>query len=161
MGWCHRISLGIIWVMMVNLLGKMVNSYPISSPNNFSLWFNWLVGLGGEMKYVMSVILFMLPEHRMTVFDLSFFFFFWPHPQHAEGPGPGTEPLPQQWQCWILKPLGHEGTPSYSFKNPNGKATRVWALSWLLEIRLDSCIFLHSWNLRGIMEPFWINESTL
>lgn len=30
-----------------------------------------------------------------------------------EAPGPGIEPLPQQRQCWILKPLSHRGTHFY------------------------------------------------
>ena len=38
-------------------------------------------------------------SHLRTV---MFFFFFWLCPGHAEVPGPGTEPVPQQWQRWIL-----------------------------------------------------------
>ena len=42
-----------------------------------------------------------------------FFFFFWLHMQHVEIPRPGTEPIPQQWQHWILNPIGHQGTPFF------------------------------------------------
>ena len=40
---------------------------------------------------------------------------------HVEVPGPGIEPEPQQqpepqqWQCWILNLLGHQGTPHKCF----------------------------------------------
>ena len=43
--------------------------------------------------------------------DFFPFFFFWPHPQQGGVPGPGIEPAPQQWQCQILNPLSHQGTP--------------------------------------------------
>ena len=36
----------------------------------------------------------------------------WLWPRHAEAPRPGREPVPQQWQCQILNPLSHQGTPS-------------------------------------------------
>ena len=45
------------------------------------------------------------------------FFFFFPYPQHAEILGPGIEPAPwqwpepQQWQCQVLNPQHHQGTP--------------------------------------------------
>lgn len=38
------------------------------------------------------------------------FFFFWLCQQHAKAPGLGIEPVPQQWQCWILN---HHQTPLY------------------------------------------------
>ena len=53
----------------------------------------------------------------------AFFFFFWPCPQHTEVPRSGAELLPQQgpksqqWQCWILNPLSHQGTPCIYFLN--------------------------------------------
>ena len=31
--------------------------------------------------------------------------------QHAEVSGPGIESMPQQWQCWLLNLLSHQGTP--------------------------------------------------
>ena len=40
---------------------------------------------------------------------------------YKEVPGPGIEPIPQQgpepqqWQAWILKPLGHQGNSSRVF----------------------------------------------
>ena len=37
--------------------------------------------------------------------------FFWPVPQYAEVPGLGIELSPLQWQCRILNPLSHQGTP--------------------------------------------------
>ena len=46
-------------------------------------------------------------------FDLG----FWLCPWHVEVPGPGIKPAPElwpeplQWQCWILNPLSHKGTP--------------------------------------------------
>ena len=40
------------------------------------------------------------------------FFFFWPHLWPWEVPRPGTEPAPQQWQCWTLNPLSHQRAPS-------------------------------------------------
>ena len=45
-------------------------------------------------------------------------FFFFQHPQHAEVLRPGIESMPQQWlqpmqwQCLILNPLSHTGTPT-------------------------------------------------
>ena len=42
------------------------------------------------------------------------FFLLWLHPWHAEIPRPGSEPTPQQWQCWIFNPLSHQRTPCVS-----------------------------------------------
>ena len=36
--------------------------------------------------------------------------FFLPIPAACGSSGPGVEPAPQQWQCWILNPLGHQVT---------------------------------------------------
>lgn len=47
--------------------------------------------------------------------------FFFPCPQYAEFPGLGTKSMsqkwsePQQWQCWILNPLGHHRIPKTIF----------------------------------------------
>ena len=52
-----------------------------------------------------------------------FYFYFWPCLWHVEVPRPGTKPAPQQqpkqcqsqhWQCQILNPLHHKGTPPMS-----------------------------------------------
>ena len=45
--------------------------------------------------------------------------FFWPRPQHMEVPGPGIEPVPQQWQCWILSPLRCKRTAAFYFFKMN------------------------------------------
>ena len=50
-----------------------------------------------------------------------FLFFILPCPWHVEVPVPGIEPTPQQppeplqWQRWILNPLHHERTLTYTF----------------------------------------------
>ena len=55
--------------------------------------------------------LFSTPSPAFIICVLFFFFFFFfAAPQHVEVPGPGIEPTPQQWQCWILKLLGHQRT---------------------------------------------------
>ena len=46
-----------------------------------------------------------LMEIRFVCF--FFFFFFWPCLQYVEVSRPGMEPVPLQWQCWILNPLGY------------------------------------------------------
>ena len=46
-------------------------------------------------------------------------YIYWPHLQHMDVPGPAIKSTPQQrpqrqlWQCQILNPLCHQGTPSY------------------------------------------------
>ena len=47
---------------------------------------------------------------QISFFDVHFFP-FWPHPWHAEVSGPRIELEPQQWQCQILNPVSHQGTP--------------------------------------------------
>ena len=47
-----------------------------------------------------------VPSHT-----LLFVCLFLAHLWHAEVPKPGTELQPEQWQCWILNLLGHQGTP--------------------------------------------------
>ena len=48
---------------------------------------------------------------------LFIYLFIWLSPQYMEGPGPGIKPMPQQqsepltWQCQLLNPLHHKGTP--------------------------------------------------
>ena len=42
---------------------------------------------------------------------LKDFFFFCLTFGMWEFQGPGIKPVPQQWQCWILNPLSHQGTP--------------------------------------------------
>ena len=50
-----------------------------------------------------------------------FLFLFLPCLWHVKVPGPGRKPVPQQWpkppqwQCCILNPLSHQGTPSMMF----------------------------------------------
>ena len=47
--------------------------------------------------------------------------FFWLCPQLVAVSAPGMEPAsqhqggPQPWQCWILNPLSHQGTPSIKY----------------------------------------------
>ena len=41
------------------------------------------------------------------------FFSFWLHLQHVEVPKPVIQHMPQQWQCWVLNPLDHQGTPAF------------------------------------------------
>ena len=72
-----------------------------------------------KKKLCLNVFLqtFVLLEVLVCLF--FFFFFFWPclQHQHGEVPGPGIKlapqrrPEPQQWQCQILNPLSHQGTP--------------------------------------------------
>ena len=38
--------------------------------------------------------------------------FFWQHLRHVEVPESGIEPSLQQWQCWIINTLSHQGTSS-------------------------------------------------
>ena len=53
--------------------------------------------------------------------QLVFFFSFGCASWHVEVPRPGTylapqkPPEPLQWQCWIINPLDHKGTPSFNF----------------------------------------------
>ena len=61
-----------------------------------------------------SLIYYVTVETTLVIF---FFFPFWPPLWHVEVPRPGIKPMPsqwpklQQWQCQILNPLGHQGTP--------------------------------------------------
>ena len=48
----------------------------------------------------------------IRVFFFFVLFCFWLCPWHEEVPRPGTEPEPQEWQCWILNPLSHQGIPN-------------------------------------------------
>ena len=72
-------------------------------------------------------------SHRCTVLwaESGFrvlVFVFSPPLKHAEVPRPGIEPEPQQWQCWILNPLSHQGTPSLSFPLYLTLPREVWSL---------------------------------
>ena len=75
----------------------------------------------------------------------------WLHPRHVEVPRPGIEPAPQQrpeplrWQCWIVNPLCHKGTPI------------LWLFfmvsleAWKL-LRFDELQFIHVFLYR---QCFW------
>ena len=57
------------------------------------------------------------------------------HPQHMEIPKPGIKPKPQQWQCQILNPLCHHGTPRYAFNDTqieteNAVSREICKCSW-------------------------------
>ena len=65
-----------------------------------------------------------LPLHPFSL--QTFFFFSWLHLWPVYVPRPGIEPVPQQWpktqwpepqqwQCQILNPLSHQGTPISTF----------------------------------------------
>ena len=75
-----------------------------------------------------------------------FFFPFWPYPQHAEVPRPVIEPTLQQWQCGILNPLSHRGTPLLSISILN-KVTLKETLNitdeWVLKIQMGLNSFQH------------------
>ena len=60
-----------------------------------------------------------------------FFFFFWPCLQHVECPGPGIKNVPQQWQCQVLNPLCHQGTPVGS------SCSFLWWIIWF-QIRINN-----------------------
>ena len=52
------------------------------------------------------------PVSRKTVeVTLLFLLLFWLCLWHVEVLWPQVEPEPQQWQCWILNPLSHQGAP--------------------------------------------------
>ena len=81
-------------------------------------------GLHGHQlsrRVPLSVFIAITLGVRGFIVQQSAYSFFWPCPQHAEVPRPGIKPLPQQqhspqkWQCQILMPLGHQGTPISSF----------------------------------------------
>ena len=62
------------------------------------------------------LILFFTPNYRFTLFFCLFVFCFWLcHGTWSFGPGtelvPQQWPKPRQWQCQILNPLSHQGTP--------------------------------------------------
>ena len=54
--------------------------------------------------------------HKITWWEFDWNF-FWSHQWHVEVPAPGIELMSQQWlesqqwQCQILNPLSHQGTP--------------------------------------------------
>ena len=54
-------------------------------------------------------------KNMLNIFCMQFFIYFCPLPLHAEVSWPGIKPVPQQWQCWILNLLCHEGTPLLFF----------------------------------------------
>lgn len=41
-------------------------------------------------------------------------------------PGPGTQPAPQQGQCWVFSPLSHQGTPETLFLNKVAEPGNWW-----------------------------------
>ena len=85
---------------------SMCASVGFSQPQ-ISVFRLWQWGGGGHFPFVF--------------FCFCFCFVFLTHPPHVEVPWPVVEPEPQQWpetqqwQCWILSPLSHEGTPDWCF----------------------------------------------
>ena len=87
------------------------------TPDSQAIWRPWKAK---EFKAFLDRIetwwLLMGLLNKLMYFFL-FPFFFWLCLQHAAVLGPGTEstpkqgPEPQQWQCQILNPLHHPGTP--------------------------------------------------
>ena len=61
-------------------------------------------------------------QTSLSLFMTHLFVYFWQCSCHAEVPGPGMEPAPEQglepplWQCQILNPLSHQGTPTPLFR---------------------------------------------
>ena len=48
-------------------------------------------------------------------------------PEAAEVPEPGIKPVPQRWQCQMLNPLHHLGTPQIFFlQEQNHKEEENW-----------------------------------
>ena len=66
---------------------------------------------------IIKCILFLLSCALPSSLLFHFYLFVWLHSQHVEVPVPEIEPAPWQWpeplqwQCWILNPLHHQGTP--------------------------------------------------
>ena len=89
-----------------------------------SLWQHWILFRIYDCNlrnvvYMGNIYIFLfvnLPVSQLVELKVSFFSFFCGggvggHPWHVEVPRPGTDPAPQQWQCWILNSLNHLGTP--------------------------------------------------
>ena len=62
-------------------------------------------------KSVQNLLKSFLPGNILQVGKEVLNHFFWSPSQHVGIAGPGIEPMPQQWQRWILNPLSHQGTP--------------------------------------------------
>ena len=61
--------------------------------------------------YVLMVLCFLLTYLLLSfVYFLLFLLSFWPHLWCVRVPGPGIRPVPQQWQCWVVYRLYHQGT---------------------------------------------------
>ena len=91
------------------------------------------VGVGG------IILEKQLSGWKLRLFLFFFFFFFWPH---AEVPRPGIEPKPQQWQCQIVSPLSHQGTPwkgGFFFFNFYGCTCSLWKFPGWESNQICSC----------------------
>ena len=67
------------------------------------------------LRCKLEAILF--PSKANAFFLLDFIFVYvWLYPWHTKVPRPGVELTLQQWQCWILNPLCHQGTPKVNVK---------------------------------------------
>lgn len=74
------------------------------------------VGLHWQGSYMKAGVAVLLKLAGTMFWGFSVFVFsVWLQLWHADIPGPGFEPLPQPWQCQILHPLGHQGTPTFLF----------------------------------------------
>ena len=100
------------WYLMGNVSASRVSAQEMSKFNSKTL--------------VITLRIFLL-------FFFFFFFFFWLHPWHVEVPQPRTEPVSQQqpklqqWQCQILNPLHHQGTPTlWIFIRCTGQHGEKW-----------------------------------
>ena len=72
--------------------------------------------LAWEVPYTANAALKRKKKKQPSCLTDCFHFLFWPCPQHR----PGMKPVPQQWhrsqwwQCQILNPQSHQGTPPVS-----------------------------------------------
>ena len=78
---------------------------PDAKPIFRSIGITYFLSLEASRIFLSPFVFRILPQY-VYIFD-----FFPPYLWHREVPGPGIEPEPQQWQCWILNLLDHQGTP--------------------------------------------------
>ena len=117
---------------------------------------------------VLSSQIFCKPKITFKVIYL----FIWLHLWHMEVPGPGIEPMPwqpfqlQQWQCWIVNLLSHQGTLKsyYFFLIWESVLQKRISTTRLLQQSLPKARTLHSLGLECPLDLvfwtlFWVHDS--
>ena len=83
-----------------------------------------------ELQTLPSFLFFW--KKRFSIVFLFFYYYFCLHPQHAEVPRLGIGPMllqqpeSRQWQCWILNPQCHQGTPLWRDFKPSQSYLWDW-----------------------------------